>query len=158
MSELGLCLLTFVNKWVSKLGTPTFTAVEPPRTCACCSTLYPLTKTLYTFYLNEHVVRETSVRFNVLEPPRTGVYSTLQTLYSPKRCDWRRLDWTLWILLSLWGCGSRRFDEVQWVNLHEPVHIVFSTPEVRKFGRVELPRSCQIEHEHLPCPVYSVTM
>ena len=35
-------------------------------------------------------VREGSIRFDVLEPPRTGAYSTLHTLYPLKRCSWRR--------------------------------------------------------------------
>ena len=30
------------------------------------------------------------MRFAVVEPPRTGAYCTLHTLYPLKRCSWRR--------------------------------------------------------------------
>ena len=59
-----------------------FGTVEPPRTRV---------KEVYIpCYLCEDEVREGSMRFDVLEPPRTGAYCTLHTLYPLKRCSWRR--------------------------------------------------------------------
>ena len=78
--------------------------LEPPRTSAYYTlhTLYPLkrcswrrfgtvepprtrVKEVYIpCYLCEDEVREGSMRFDVLEPPRTGA------LYPLKRCSWRR--------------------------------------------------------------------
>ena len=87
-----------------------FDVLEPPRTGSYCTlnTFYPLkrcswrrfgpvepprtyVKELYIpCYLCEDVVREGSMRFDVLEPPRTGAYCTLHTLYPLKRCSRRR--------------------------------------------------------------------
>ena len=83
---------------------------EPPRTGAFCTmhTLYPLNRCRWRrfgiveppvtpnkeanipCFLCEDVVREGSMRFDVLEPPRTVVYCTLHTLYPLKICSWRR--------------------------------------------------------------------
>ena len=53
------------------------TILEPPRIRV---------KELYKpCYLCEDVVREGSMRFDVLEPPRTSAYCTLHTLYPLKR-------------------------------------------------------------------------
>ena len=50
-------------------------------------------KEVYTpCYLCEDVVREGSLRFAVLEPPRTSAYCTLHTVYPLKRCSWRRFS------------------------------------------------------------------
>ena len=55
-----------------------FGRVEPPRIRV---------KELYIpCYLCEDVVREGSMRFDVLEPPRTGAYCTLHSLYPLQRC------------------------------------------------------------------------
>ena len=43
-------------------------------------------------YLCDYVVTEGSMRFDVLEPPRTSASCTLHTLYPLKRCSWRRFD------------------------------------------------------------------
>ena len=59
-----------------------------------------------------------SMRFDVLEPPRTGAYCTLHTLYPLKRCSWRRFGtveppWTRLKVLYV-HCESE--------NLLEPHH------------------------------------
>ena len=102
-----------------------FGPVEPPRTRV---------KELYIpCYVCEDVVREGSMRFDLLEPPRTSAYCTLHTLYPLKRCSWRRFGTiepprthVKEVYIPCYLCedevreGSMRFDVL---DLPEPVHI-----------------------------------